>query len=110
MSVTGTVKNVVPEMQLLLMPQTPFVCTKSVDEMSTDHCRAPEVLFGSSEYTEALDIWSVGCIFGELLLHGPLFPGKSVPQMISLIVDLLGAPSERIWPVRNLVCISACDD
>lgn len=60
--------------------------------------RAPEVLLGSAQYTEAVDMWSVGCIFGELLRHEPLFPGQSEVAMASLITKLLGSPSERIWP------------
>lgn len=63
--------------------------------------RAPEVLLGSAQYTEAVDMWSVGCIFGELLRHEPLFPGQSEVAMASLITKLLGSPSERIWPVRT---------
>jgi len=38
--------------------------------------RAPEVILQASEYTKAIDIWSVGCIFAELLGRTPLFPGK----------------------------------
>lgn len=62
-------------------------------------CRAPEVLLGDASYTEALDMWAVGCVFGELLKHEPLFPGRSDLAMVDLIVKLLGAPSEHIWPV-----------
>ncbi len=39
--------------------------------------RAPEVLFGARFYSEKIDIWSVGCIFAELFLKKPLFPGES---------------------------------
>ena len=39
--------------------------------------RPPEVLLGGEQYTQALDMWSVGCVFGELLKHEPLFPGRS---------------------------------
>lgn len=44
-------------------------------------------------------MWSVGCIFGELLRHEPLFPGKSDLEMIGMISDLIGSPSDSIWPV-----------
>lgn len=37
--------------------------------------KAPEILFGNKYYTEKVDIWSMGCIFAELLDHTPLFPG-----------------------------------
>ena len=65
--------------------------------------RAPEVLFGDTHYTQAIDMWSVGCIFGELLLSTPLLPGKNEPQQILLICRLLGSPNNRIWPeMRSL--------
>lgn len=38
--------------------------------------RAPEVLMGSTQYSTAIDIWSVGCILGELILRAPLFLGE----------------------------------
>ena len=60
--------------------------------------RGPELLFGSSSYTSALDMWAVGCIFGELLSNKPLVPGKSEQQMIELIIKILGTPNETIWP------------
>eukprot|EP00349_Pseudokeronopsis_sp_Brazil_P011497 CAMPEP_0202977938 /NCGR_PEP_ID=MMETSP1396-20130829/84541_1 /ASSEMBLY_ACC=CAM_ASM_000872 /TAXON_ID= /ORGANISM="Pseudokeronopsis sp., Strain Brazil" /LENGTH=87 /DNA_ID=CAMNT_0049716769 /DNA_START=508 /DNA_END=771 /DNA_ORIENTATION=+ len=43
----------------------------------TRHYRPPEVLFGSKYYGPAVDLWSAGCIFGELLLRLPLFPGTT---------------------------------
>ncbi|KAJ3054889.1 Cyclin-dependent kinase 10 [Rhizophlyctis rosea] len=59
--------------------------------------RAPEVLFGEKVYTTAIDMWSVGCIFGELLLTQPLLPGKIEQHQIELICKLLGTPNDRIW-------------
>ncbi|KAG0200049.1 Cyclin-dependent kinase 10 [Mortierella sp. GBA30] len=59
--------------------------------------RAPELLFGDSNYTTAVDMWSAGCIFGELLRHGPLLPGKVEKQQVEMIIDLLGTPHEKIW-------------
>ncbi|KAG7031128.1 Mitogen-activated protein kinase 19, partial [Cucurbita argyrosperma subsp. argyrosperma] len=53
-------------------------------------------------YTPAIDIWSIGCIFAEVLIGKPLFPGKSVAHQLELITDLLGTPSlEIIAGVRN---------
>jgi len=43
-------------------------------------------------------MWSVGCIFGELLLNEPVFQAKSEIEMISMIFKLLGPPTERTWP------------
>ena len=60
--------------------------------------RAPELLFGADNYLTPLDMWSVGCIFGELLKNKPLLPGKSEANQIDLIVNLLGTPTDNIWP------------
>lgn len=60
--------------------------------------RAPELLLGSERYSFPVDIWSVGCIIGELLLGRPLMHGDNELQQISAIFNLLGAPTERIWP------------
>lgn len=60
--------------------------------------RAPEILFGDETYTTALDMWSVGCIFGEVLNNKPLLPGKSEANQVELIVNLLGSPNDDIWP------------
>ncbi|XP_010502048.1 PREDICTED: mitogen-activated protein kinase 19-like [Camelina sativa] len=73
------------------------------DYVATRWYRAPE-LCGSfcSKYTPAIDIWSIGCIFAEVLTGKPLFPGKSVVHQLDLITDLLGTPkSETIAGVRN---------
>ncbi|KAJ3230264.1 Cyclin-dependent kinase 10 [Chytriomyces hyalinus] len=60
--------------------------------------RAPEILLGERLYTEASDMWSAGCIFGELLKNAPLLPGKVEPHQFELIIALLGNPTDRIWP------------
>ena len=60
--------------------------------------RAPELLLGSRIQTTAIDMWAVGCIFGELLSHKPLLPGKSELNQLQLIIDLLGTPNDKIWP------------
>jgi cyclin-dependent kinase 10 len=60
--------------------------------------RAPELLLGSKEYSTSVDMFAVGCIFAELLLSKPLFPGKTDVQQLKLIYDLLGTPNEVIWP------------
>ncbi|CAH8390678.1 unnamed protein product [Eruca vesicaria subsp. sativa] len=56
---------------------------------------APELLLSSSVYTSAIDIWSVGCIFLELLTRQPIFPGRDHAHQIHLILELLGSPSEQ---------------
>jgi serine/threonine protein kinase len=73
-------------------------------------CRAPEILLGQDTYTEAVDMWAVGCIFAELLKNEPLFPAKSELETLDLMTQLLGAPNERIWPVRaGFVCLKIID-
>jgi len=59
--------------------------------------RAPELLLGLKNYSTHIDVWSIGCIFGELLLMEPLFPGKSETDELNKIFKLLGTPSERVW-------------
>ena len=56
--------------------------------------RAPEVLLSVGEYTEALDVWAAGCIFAELLMRRPLFPGNSYLHQLQLITKILGSPTE----------------
>ncbi|XP_026380785.1 mitogen-activated protein kinase 9-like isoform X2 [Papaver somniferum] len=73
------------------------------DYVATRWYRAPE-LCGSffSKYTPAIDIWSIGCIFAELLTGKPLFPGKNVVHQLDLMTDLLGTPStESVARIRN---------
>ncbi|XP_074307312.1 mitogen-activated protein kinase 16 [Silene latifolia] len=73
------------------------------DYVATRWYRAPE-LCGSffSKYTPAIDIWSIGCIFAELLTGKPLFPGKNVVHQLDLMTELLGTPSaEAIARIRN---------
>ncbi|XWS74225.1 hypothetical protein CRYUN_Cryun02cG0197600 [Craigia yunnanensis] len=56
--------------------------------------RAPELLLNCSEYTAAIDIWSVGCILMEIIGRVPLFPGKDYVQQLGLITQLLGSPED----------------
>ena len=60
--------------------------------------RSPELLLGATEYSWAVDMWSVGCIFAELLTGKPLFPGTSEIDQLDKIFNVLGMPTERIWP------------
>ncbi|KAJ2699910.1 hypothetical protein H4218_002383 [Coemansia sp. IMI 209128] len=67
-------------------------------QVATLWYRAPELIFGATEYSSAIDLWSAGCILGELLTHRPFMPGKTEQEQLDLIVDMIGAPTERIWP------------
>ncbi|KAL1677605.1 Pkinase-domain-containing protein [Schizophyllum commune] len=60
--------------------------------------RAPEILMGATTYSTAVDMWSVGCIFAELLLKEPLFQAKNELEMLSMIFKLLGPPTTNTWP------------
>lgn len=60
--------------------------------------RAPEVLLGSRHYSTAVDMWSVGCIFAEMAMRQPLFPGDSEIDEIFRIFRLLGTPDDETWP------------
>ncbi|KAI9594753.1 cell division protein kinase 10 [Syncephalis fuscata] len=60
--------------------------------------RAPELLFGDPNYSAPVDLWSAGCILGELLRHQPLLAGSVEREQILLIIRLLGTPHNGIWP------------
>lgn len=57
--------------------------------------RAPELLLNCSEYTAAIDIWSVGCILAEIATRKPLFPGRDYVHQLRLITELIGSPDEQ---------------
>ncbi|KAE8244253.1 hypothetical protein A4X13_0g6725 [Tilletia indica] len=73
--------------------------------------RAPELLLGAQHYTPAIDMWAIGCIWGELLFLRPMFKGeeakidpknnKSAPfqtDQLKKIVEILGTPTAEQWP------------
>ncbi|KAI1082382.1 cmgc/cdk/pitslre protein kinase [Whalleya microplaca] len=60
--------------------------------------RAPELLLGTRTYGAAVDMWSVGCIFGELLTREPLLQGKNEVDELTRIFELCGIPTEESWP------------
>ncbi|KAE8666669.1 Mitogen-activated protein kinase-like protein NTF6 [Hibiscus syriacus] len=60
----------------------------------TRWCRGPELLLNCSEYTAAIDIWSVGCILMKIIRREPLFSGKDYVQQLGLITQLLGSPED----------------
>lgn len=68
--------------------------------------RAPELLLGTSVYSFSVDVWSIGCILGELLLYEPVFSADNDLDQILAIFAILGAPSEKIYPdLTSLNCI-----
>jgi len=64
--------------------------------------RSPEVLMGLP-YATPVDVWSCGCIFAELFLRKPLFPGQYEMDQLQKILDLIGTPMEEDWPERAAV-------
>ncbi|XP_037659436.1 mitogen-activated protein kinase 15 isoform X3 [Choloepus didactylus] len=63
--------------------------------VATRWYRAPEVLLSSRRYTQGVDMWSLGCILGEMLRGSPLFPGTSTFHQLELILDTIPPPSEE---------------
>ena len=64
--------------------------------------RAPELLLGSKKYTPAIDIWSVGCCFAELLNSKSLFNGGNEKKMMEQIFQKCGTPTLESWPEMML--------
>uniref|UniRef100_A0A8D0KSE2 Mitogen-activated protein kinase 15 n=1 Tax=Strix occidentalis caurina TaxID=311401 RepID=A0A8D0KSE2_STROC len=70
--------------------------------VATRWYRAPEILLSSQSYTKGVDMWSIGCILGELLLGKPLFPGTSTVNQMEQILRVIPAPSpEDILAVQS---------
>lgn len=64
--------------------------------------RAPEIMLSCSTYTTAIDVWSVGCIFGEMLARKPMFPGSDYIHQLKLIMKVVGTPTKsELWFVTN---------
>ncbi|KAL4614248.1 hypothetical protein ACB092_07G040500 [Castanea dentata] len=67
-------------------------------EVVTLWYRAPEILLGSRHYSTPVDVWSVGCIFAEMVNQRALFPGDSEIDELFKIFRVLGTPNENTWP------------
>ncbi|CAH9145817.1 unnamed protein product [Cuscuta epithymum] len=78
----GSAKMLVPG-----EPNISYICSR--------YYRAPELIFGATEYTVAIDMWSVGCVMAELLLGQPIFPGESSVDLLVEIIKVLGTPSRE---------------
>lgn len=68
-------------------PNISYICSR--------YYRAPELIFGATDYTCAIDVWSVGCVMAELLLGSPLFPGESGVDQLVEIIKVLGTPTRE---------------
>jgi len=67
-------------------------------KVATRWYRSPELLFGSRQYDQGVDLWAIGAIFGELINTTPLFPGISDIDQIYCVFKILGTPTKEIWP------------
>ena len=63
--------------------------------------RAPELIFGATNYTGRIDIWSAGCVMAELILGQPLFPGESGIDQLVEIIKILGTPTREQIKTMN---------
>eukprot|EP00906_Rhabdomonas_costata_P032174 RCo045343 len=79
--------------------------------------RAPELIMGESQYNAKIDMWSVGCILGQMLRGGPvLFSGTDELQQLAAIIDVLGYPSTEDLEgmssgiIRNFLLQSRTDE
>lgn len=67
----------------------------NVSYIASRHYRAPELIFGSSQYTVAVDVWAAGCCMAEMLLGQPLFPGETTVDQMVEIIKVLGTPTKE---------------
>ncbi len=65
------------------------------DYVATRWYRAPEILLGSTKYGKAVDLWSLGCIFGEMVGGKPVFPGTSTLNQLEKICEVIGKPNQQ---------------
>jgi len=68
-------------------PNVSYICSR--------YYRAPELIFGATDYTSQIDVWSAGCVLAELLLGQPIFPGDSGVDQLVEIIKVLGTPSRE---------------
>lgn len=67
----------------------------NVSYICSRYYRAPELIFGATDYTCNIDIWSAGCVLAELLLGQPIFPGDSGVDQLVEIIKVLGTPTRE---------------
>ncbi|KAI1714050.1 protein kinase domain-containing protein [Ditylenchus destructor] len=68
-------------------PNVSYICSR--------YYRAPELIFGSTNYTNSIDVWSAGTVLAELMLGHPIFPGDSGVDQLVEIIKLLGTPTRE---------------
>lgn len=78
------------------------VCKDDIENTATEYVvtrwyRSPEVMCSAGFYDESVDIWSLGCIFAELILRRPLFPGQNYLDQLKIIFEVMGTPKDLTW-------------
>ncbi|XP_052123078.1 glycogen synthase kinase-3 beta isoform X3 [Frankliniella occidentalis] len=68
-------------------PNVSYICSR--------YYRAPELIFGATDYTTKIDVWSAGCVLAELLMGQPIFPGDSGVDQLVEIIKILGTPTRE---------------
>jgi serine/threonine protein kinase len=68
---------------------------QNISYICSRYYRAPELIFGATEYTTQIDVWSSGCVIAEMILGQPLFPGESASDQLVEIIKILGSPSKN---------------
>lgn len=74
-------------------PNVAYICSR--------YYRAPELIFGATDYTTAIDIWSAACVTAEMILGQPLFPGESGVDQLVEIIKVLGTPTREQLMAMN---------
>ena len=67
---------------------------KSISYICSRFYRAPELIFGATDYTSQIDVWSMGCVIAELVLGRPIFPGATTSDQLVEIIKILGTPTK----------------
>lgn len=74
-------------------PNVAYICSR--------YYRAPELIFGATDYTTKIDIWSAGCVMAEMILGEPMFPGESGVDQLVEIIKVLGTPTREQMRAMN---------
>lgn len=91
----GTIKLTDFDLARLLPESNDKPLTRNV---VTLYYRAPEIFFGDVHYGKGVDIWSIGCVFGEFFIDEPIFKGACELATLSKIIEMCGNPNEENWP------------
>lgn len=75
--------------------------TKFTDYIANRFFQAPEVVLGATNYTNTVDIWSLGCVIGQLFVGKPLFPGRNTMDQLARQVAVTGPPSQDAVEALN---------